>query len=175
MLEDLELYSWKSLKSELRIRTHPHLESELPKLPVTRSAPNLTLTSETLTFSHHLELDREERVLLSWLPDAQAQWGHTWLHRPGVQSRGWPGLTQGGPPIYHLSLNCDRFSNYNIIYHANLNCVICLWSPEVITQVPNGCSAHQMKVIEILICLANKILKIGLKIEGVMASTIKIF
>ena len=59
------------LKSELCIRTHPCLDSELPKLPVTRSAPNLTLTSETLTFSHHLELDREERVQLSWLPDTR--------------------------------------------------------------------------------------------------------
>ena len=39
---------------------------------MTRSPPNLTLTSETeLTFSHHLVLDREERVLLSWLPDTQ--------------------------------------------------------------------------------------------------------
>ena len=38
---------------------------------MTRSAPNLTLTSETLTFSHHLELDREERVQLSWLPDTR--------------------------------------------------------------------------------------------------------
>ena len=38
---------------------------------MTRSAPNLTLTSETLTFSHHPVLDREERVLLSWLPDTQ--------------------------------------------------------------------------------------------------------
>ena len=55
------------LKSELCIRTHPRLDSELPKLPVTRCAPNLTLTSETLTFSPHLVLDREERVLLSWL------------------------------------------------------------------------------------------------------------
>ena len=41
-------------------------------LPVTRSASNTTLTSETeLTFSHHLVLDREERVQLSWLPDTQ--------------------------------------------------------------------------------------------------------
>ena len=53
------------------IRTHPRLDSELSKLLVTRSAPNLTLTSETLTFSHHPVLDREERVLLSWLPDTQ--------------------------------------------------------------------------------------------------------
>ena len=41
-------------------------------LPVTRSASNTTLTSETeLTFSHHLVLDREERVQLSWLPDTR--------------------------------------------------------------------------------------------------------
>ena len=39
---------------------------------MTRSAPNLTLTSETeLTFSHHPVLDREERVLLSWLLNTQ--------------------------------------------------------------------------------------------------------
>ena len=53
------------------IRTHPCLDSELSKLLVTRSAPNLTLTSETLTFSHHLVLDREERVQLSLLPNTQ--------------------------------------------------------------------------------------------------------
>ena len=23
--------------------------------------------------------------------------------------------------IYHLNLNCDRFSNYNVIYHMNLD------------------------------------------------------
>ena len=55
---------------ELCIRTHPRVDSELPKLLVTRSAPNLTLTSETLTFSHHLVLNREERVHLSWRPDS---------------------------------------------------------------------------------------------------------
>lgn len=42
------------LCTELCIRTHCRLDSELPKLPVTRSAPNLTLTSEIQTFSHHL-------------------------------------------------------------------------------------------------------------------------
>ena len=37
--------------------------------------------------------------------------------------------------IYHLNLNCDRFSIYNVIYHIHLNCAICLWSPEVITYL----------------------------------------
>ena len=40
-------------------------------LPVTRSSPNTTLTPEMMTFSHHLVLDSEERVQLSWLPDTQ--------------------------------------------------------------------------------------------------------
>ena len=83
------------LKSELCIRTHPRLDSELPNLQVTRCAPNLILTSETeLTFSHHLELDREERVQLSWLPDTQ---GVTLRH--SVATHGYissvPGLTRG--------------------------------------------------------------------------------
>ena len=33
--------------------------------------------------------------------------------------------------------------------------------------MPRGCSAHQMKAIETLICLATKILKIGLKLREV--------
>ena len=57
-------------------------------LPVTRSASNATLTSETeLTFSHHLVLDREERVQLSWLPDTQ---GVTF--RYSVATHGYIGL-----------------------------------------------------------------------------------
>ena len=57
-------------------------------LPVTRSASNTTLTSETeLTFSHHLVLDREERVQLSWLPDTQ---GVTF--RYSVATHGYIGL-----------------------------------------------------------------------------------
>ena len=50
-------------------------------------APNLTLTSETLTFSHHPVLDREEWVLLSWLPDTQ---GVTLRH--SVATHGYIGL-----------------------------------------------------------------------------------
>ena len=87
MLEDFYLYSWESLKSQLCIRTHPCLDSELPKLPVTRSAPNLTLTSETLTFSHHLVLDREERVLLSWMPNTRGM-----TLRQSVATHGYIGL-----------------------------------------------------------------------------------
>ena len=67
--------------------THPRLDSELPNLPVPRSAPNLTLTSETLTFSHHLVLDREERVQLSWLPDTQGV-----TLRDSVATHGYIGL-----------------------------------------------------------------------------------
>ena len=86
---------------ELCIRTHPRLDCELPKLPVTRSAPNLTLTSEKeLTFSHHPVLDREERVQLSWLPDTQ---GVTLRPHKATSARSsvpgltscWPGWTRG--------------------------------------------------------------------------------
>ena len=54
----------------------------------------MTLTSETLTFSHHLVLDREERVLLSWLPDTPRL-----TLRHSVATHGYissvPGLTRG--------------------------------------------------------------------------------
>lgn len=53
-------------------------------LPVTRSASN---TTSELTFSHHLVLDREERVQLSWRPDSE---GVTF--RYSVATHGYIGL-----------------------------------------------------------------------------------